>query len=596
MRLSLALLLLPLTCGAWSFNWTNRVDWHGKPAGHFATTPFPIWETNTTYTITNDESPNGKTFTLGTLYFVDGAKADDTGSGLSLATAKKTIQAGLDAAGSGNKTVLVRGAHDAFDGLYHESDLNMNPGTDDTHRFMLCGYGQERPVIDGDMGTTDIIRTCNQLYGYWTVQRLQVQNNKRDGIYAGILIYNGEDPDYSIRQDYYANTIDCFVTNCCFTFPVRSGNTAIYYINTQYGWLFHNTVQRSLDHAYKIGDTTSDTTVEWCIAKEAGWWTNMVDELSITNYATQLSATRAVLFDFPTDATLTASNITLRYCIGYDGLYGAVQLRNIKNGWCHHNEFYNSPRFDDVPGRTASDSAAPYAQVQVVGVPVGHDANALDNVHVYSNVIHNSGDTNCCAMGVAQLTDGHTCYFYNNLCYSNGVERGEVWLYGYRTDSQTTRKVYLFNNTLVGQSISATYPQITVNSADWGLDEVFITNNVVIVAGSGKCANFDAQVRHGNNLYYYPNGSLGFSANGTEITERDVLFAYTPSEPFAAGMGALQLASPAVNSGVNLSTVFTDDINSITRTRLWEMGAYDYPVSGEVRIERASVTGKVTLK
>ena len=53
----------------WEFSWDVRTDRDGKPAGIYETTPYPIDETSTSYTITNDDGT--KTYELGTKYYVD---------------------------------------------------------------------------------------------------------------------------------------------------------------------------------------------------------------------------------------------------------------------------------------------------------------------------------------------------------------------------------------------------------------------------------------------------------------------------------------------------------------------------------------------
>ena len=161
----------------WEFDWDIRNDRDGKPAGIYTETPFPIDENTISYSIKSDEYPEGKTYYLGTKYFVDGAYTGGSNDG-SWEHPWTSISEALSNAGSGNTAIIVRGAHDGFDGIYYGTySLSNHYGVDDTHRFMIVGYGQERPIFDGQ-GATSIIFTyqnSNRDDAYITLQRLQIQ-------------------------------------------------------------------------------------------------------------------------------------------------------------------------------------------------------------------------------------------------------------------------------------------------------------------------------------------------------------------------------------------------------------------------------------
>ena len=201
----LSLFLLPSPAAqadAWKYNWATRVDRDNRPAGIYTNTPYPITEASSNYFFKSDEFPEGKCYNLGTLYFLDGARPDNSGDGLSLATAKKTINAAVSAAGSGNKTIIVRGAHDSFDGVYVETVSFWGlSGVDDTHRLMLVGYNQERPVIDGNDAENHLITRGYASLAYITVQRFKLTNSRRCGVRLGWDVT--ED-----KRDRYFNCVD----------------------------------------------------------------------------------------------------------------------------------------------------------------------------------------------------------------------------------------------------------------------------------------------------------------------------------------------------------------------------------------------------
>jgi hypothetical protein len=561
--LFILLLFVPLPVGAqWGFDWATRTDRDGNPAGVFTMTPFPVDENSTSYSITNDEGT--KTFTLGTRYFVDGAKADDTGDGLSLANAKKTIGAAMTAAGNGNKTIIVRGAHDAFDGIYHETGLESHGGigAGDTARFMIVGYKQERPILNGDQSITPIYGRTNSIVNrYLTFQRLKFQNNQREGVYLG----NG---NYANKYDAYVSIIDCeFYQTSWFPPPIKSGtgNAQIYWMNADHAWGYHVTVHHGLGHGIKIGDGSSYGIIEWCVVYEAGYWTGIAAEYSITDWCSQYGDGPTGI-GLPNDDNVEAASMTVRYNIVHDVLYYGIQLRNTSDVSCHHNEVYNTPNLSSVPGTTCRHvDHSPQ-------ILIYNQAGYYFSGSVYSNVIHDSGDVDACGISENFLADNHSCYIYNNLIYNNPY--AEIYLIG--SGGFSTRNMRVFNNTLYHGS--ATTPAILTNTG-WGAGEVSIENNIISKAGAGACVTLDTSITTDYNLYYYPSGSKGSGTFGAHDfasgASMNPLFVLTPSGTFTWGMGAIQSASPARSAGVNLSGIFTVDIDMRTRS-VWDIGAFAY--------------------
>lgn len=545
---------------AWSFSWSTRTDIAGKPAGIFTTTPYPLDENSTTYSITNDEGAT--TFTLGTLYFVDGAKANDSGDGLSLATAKKTIGAGITAAGSGNKTVLIRGAHDAFDGTYSiTGETHPLFGTANTTRFTICGYGQERPILNyTGAGTTDSgfhVNTSGN--AFVTLQRLKIQS------YPGRGIYSGEGADY-------VNLIDVWIYACARDAYVGGGYAAdgnVHWIAGNNGWIYHCTSEHTYGKGYKISDGVNDWIIEWSVANETGYWSGVPNNSAVHAYA----------FDFATDNGNPNSDLTLRYCISGTASYG-TEFRDTANISCHHNEFYDSIHYDSGPGD--------YAAVSGLHLLDLGDHNLCGEV--YANVFRDNTDAN---YPYLLTLDGLNCAtatkVYNNLFYGSPMQ---LW-HRLRSSNPANLNILIENNTFYGPSVTGGVYSGEHTSDEWNttdglirIDNVHGTsansylfkNNIVYTTSTGKCVDFAgiAYITKNNNLYYYPSGSRGYSDPlETDAVEDNPLFQANPSGNYSITSANISSSSPARGAGVDLSGTFITDLIGTTRNS-WDIGAYEY--------------------
>jgi hypothetical protein len=550
----------PLIAAEWAYDWNTRLDRDNKPVGVFETTPFPIDEFSTSYSITTDEGV--KTFHLGTKYFVDGAYTGG-GSDGSWARPWTKINDAISRVPAGNITIVVRGAHGSFSGLYHETGLIPKAGADDQHRWMIVGYAQERPVIDGSYSRQDIIQTSYQLNGYVTIQRLRIQNNFRDGVHWG--------GDPLVDRDRFNNLIDVSVTNCAAEVAPQAANGNIYFLNADYGWVYHVTSTHTLRHCVKVGDNTSNTIVEWTEAGECGYWEGIAAEKGITDYRTQVLEFPEAL-NFPNDAGHVGANNTARYNIAHDGLYGGVQIRNSTNFSFHHNEVYNSPRFSaSNMGLSCDMGDPPCSQVQLIGYPMGGNT-VLDNVKVHSNVIRDAGESSptSCGLGTNSLSNNHSVYIYNNLFYNNGG--AEIRLYG--SSAYTTRQVHIYNNTLWHKSPTATLFAPT----NWGAGEILVKNNILTQHGSGKVLDLDPRVRDIDyNLYYFPSGSRGFTAGPHDFAAGasvNPMLAFGPTGTPLRPLGDVAETSVANDQGIDLSQFFNTDFAGTLRPqgRGWDLG------------------------
>lgn len=566
------LLLLLASCSAmaaWNFDWRVRTDQHGQPAGVYATTPFPITESSTDYTVTFDEG--SVTFNLGTKYYVDGAKADDSGDGLSLANAKQTIGAALTAAGTGNKTVIVRGAHDAFDGIYHYTttlSLGSNTGTSDTARFSLVGYGQERPIIDGSGGSYGdgdaIVNLGSSGLGsasYQTLQRFKLQNATGRGLYT---------------RNSNVRLIDVEIYN------VEAGTDSgdgcfVFYSNGHSNQVYHCTAHRAWGHGVKFAQTGSDPApshgfIEWTEVYECGWWSGVNYTGFVTKHPCGL--------DVPNDHE-SSTNMVIRYNISHDIYMEGIHIRRGKNIQIHHNEVYSCGRGAGVKADYWSSGG------ENAGIIIyGDTSNGYEDVSgaIYGNIVRDNGETGSDANIVSGLRigaqDSGTMLVYNNLVYGFDTD---ATTYPVQLNSTYDGTVNVWNNTVYG-SKSGTLLNNTTTAT--------IQNNVIYQAGAGSCFAFAASSTWDHNLYYYPSGTLGNrTADATDVDGSDPLFVSVPSGAWSNGEGMIGAGSPAIGVASDLSGSFSVDANGLSRGAVWDIGAYEYNPT----VQKAKSTGKLKL-
>ncbi len=526
---------------AWEYDWGVRTDRDGKLAGIYSQTPFPITETTTSYTITNDEGSH--TYYLGTKYFVDGARPDDSGDGLTLATAKKTIGAAVTAAGNGNKIILVRaGTYDLTSPIY------VGTGINDTNRWILSGYGQDRPIIRGAGLSDNALRGISK--SYVTVQRLRIQDCPyMEGIY--------------FESGNYINIVDIWLyNNTNIASAGEDGNIHLHLTNNLY--LTHCTSEHTYDHCYKIGDNDNNAIVEWSIAKECAYWPGIP----------AVTVGTACGFDFPSDAPQEPKNAILRYNIASDVLFSAAQIRRQNNYSVHHNEFYNSPNMDAVTGERnhITNSGA----VIILQTSYGD---------FYDNIIHSGPDgegtadsacTDCLAVGLGlQSSSAQTSNLYNNLFYDLAQP---IFVYGYTGDG-IIQHYNLYSNSIYGNS-NDPLVYIPNGAITTGEDTLSFKNNIIYQAGSNansKVADFDSDVVHQYNQYYAPLSSIGITLSTGEFNTNPQWLAI-PTVIFNTNFMKLTVSSPAINNGTNLGNPYNLDFDETSRPQgiTWDIGAYEY--------------------
>ncbi len=542
----LLICLIALQASAWNYDWKIRTDFYGKPAGIFDVTPFPIDENTVSYSIKNDEFPNGKTFSLGTKFYVDSARPDNTGDGRSLATAKKTIAAAITAAGAGNKTIIVR------KGTYKEFNLACQAGLNDTMRWMVVGYGQERPIVDAGANTstgTDMFTSTTKTNAFVTLQRLKMQNNLGQAVRLGTSITTKRDGHFSI--------IDIWVYQCGFTYLTPDDGN-IYYLNCDSGWVCHVTTEKSYGHTLKIADGSSGTTIEWIIAANAGYFPGMIPT---SYYNCHPGGVQLVA-----DSGVIGTNNIVRYSIIHDALFAGLELRRSANYSVHHNEFYACPHFKDVPGCEAH------------GQGVGDPSNAIILIHndhtygsVYSNVMRDPGKLEsglqAAWLAYSFVTDTNPNYNFNNLYYGAGN-------YGvYQEASCGTGTMGFYNNDFASGGVQALLSVLSSKSRN------NVENNIFDELATGACVKFATGVTKSNNVYYHPQGSRGYTGTlETGGIESNPLFVLTPtSGVYDSEFLILQPTSPCLGSGVSVSSLCGVDFLGSQRpsSAKWDIGAIE---------------------
>jgi hypothetical protein len=537
-----------LAQGSWKYDWAVRTDRYGKPAGIFDETPFPITETTESYAIRSDEFPDGKTYYLGTKYYVDWSTGVDAGNCQTFSSPCRTINYAITSAGNGNNAIIVRG------GTYSlSSSLVPGVGTDDTHRLMIVGYGQERPVLDGSILSDSILKGINKPNYHLTLQRLKVQNSPYEGLQ--FLSDTNTDSDISV--------VDLWIYNTTSDTPI-SGDGNLHFHQTNNIYITHTTSEHTYDHCYKIGDNVSNAIVEWSVAKECGYWDGIAEVTTGT----------ACGFDFPSDAPQEPANAILRYSIVSDVLFACAQIRRQNNYSIHHNEFYDCPNLDAVTGER--NHLTNTGNVNIHQTSYGNFYDNIVRSGPDGEGVADSACTDCLAIGLGlQSTSVQTSNIYNNVFYD--IAR-PVFVYGYTGDG-LIQHYNIYENSIYGKSDN-TLAYIPSGSVTTGEDSVSFRNNIVYQDGSSassRAADFDSDIVRDYNLYYAPSGSVGV-ALGTGELNVNPRWQIMPSGSYEPGFFDLASGSPAIDSGTDLPALFASSFNGVARPQGsgWDIGVYEY--------------------
>ena len=179
--------------------------------------------------------------------------------------------------------------------------------------------------------------------------------------------------------------------------------------------------------------------------------------------------------------------------------------------------------------------------IQLYNSGGGADNNILRNNRIYNNS----------SFGI-QATHGTGTLIYNNVVYGNGA--GGNVPGGIETDFSET-SVGIYNNT------------------------IYANTNCGVCIGAGTS---NAVVE--NNIVYLNTGT-NITNSGSGTTQTTNLAGTNPLfvNPSAFDFH-LQLGSPAIGAGTNLSSIFTTDKDGVLRlsTGAWNIGAYQFVPSGAI--------------
>jgi hypothetical protein len=183
-------------------------------------------------------------------------------------------------------------------------------------------------------------------------------------------------------------------------------------------------------------------------------------------------------------------------------------------------------------------------------------------------------------------------YIYNNvayLSYSPGGA-GSNMISVYNKNKGVNGNFYFYNNTFLARG------NVTAFISDAYSSNINFKNNVIYSEKNAYGSMVTIQNTTGasvrNNLYYSTAGDSGvFLLGSTQYTFANwdsTVEAGTAlwGNPLFTSMSAypydlsLQVTSPAINAGLDLSSVFIEDILGNTRTGTWDIGAYEYGASG----------------
>ncbi len=532
------------------FDWSVRTDRDGKLAGIFTTTPFPIDETMVTYSITNDEGT--KIYNLGTICFVDnGASGCSNGSaaynpatrscGSGSYTVYTTIANARSAVTAGNKTILVRA------GTYVENNISLRAGIDDTHRYSIIGYNQERPIIDGSGGSANGVNGAQ--YGTW--QRFEMKNAYDAG---------------ARTSSTYNNFIDLYIHDV----GAAYGNAGIHSENTDYVWIYHSTIYRTVNHGIKIADNSDYSTVEWSEVSEVGWSSAGPSDYCAT---TGWHCIAVDLVSHETSSMKGINNI-IRYNIIHDVYTYAINLEHQESPSVHHNEIYHALKVYDLngsPGSWMNNALSGSYSVHVGESPRGDFyGNVVRDKRGVWESLNDSGHLQFWE-STAQITAG-TWNVYNNLFYDTEITNAVEHMIQTQGNFQPGSTVKLYNNTIYADTAGGDNTLVAKNTWAGVLE---LKNNILYQAGTGSIIQGSPTVDY--NLYYYPNGSLGVTPGFNDINSSNPLFVQVPSGAYDSDDAKLLSSSSARGAGTDLSGTFTSIFQNTSILRsAWDIGACEY--------------------
>jgi hypothetical protein len=269
-------------------------------------------------------------------------------------------------------------------------------------------------------------------------------------------------------------------------------------------------------------------------------------------------------------AVIDGQNTSDRHTAIYiDGSYNIVDGFEIRGGpkegitiWANGNQILNNRIHHN--GNLASTST-----LGQDGVYSSEDTSG--NVYA-NNTIHDNGRAG------SNLDHGMYLCGDNEMVINNVIVRNAA--YGLHIAGYTTvNNMKVYNNVMAYNGKSGIIFWMAVSGVD-------IKNNIVFQNGTCGIDSYDA---HGSGVVLDRNLVYGNPAGNYNLTRDGSDFSYTlgttiTSAPLfvnssSAGFDAhLSAGSPAINAGLNLSSVFTTDLDGATRPASgpWDLGACKY--------------------
>ena len=235
------------------------------------------------------------------------------------------------------------------------------------------------------------------------------------------------------------------------------------------------------------------------------------------------------------------------------------------------------------------------------------------NNNIHGNAFYSTNGT---GKGTADIyiTEGPSVNIYNNtLAWS---KKGRIVYLNNSFNPSNPQVVNIFNNSFVVTYNSA----ISIEGPGWNGLTAQVKNNAFYDTQTGSGNNFLIYISTTNSLlgvlfdyniyksfntgskYIYYNGgehdvaSINASSKKWETNgiSSDPLYVNlgSASAPLSADL-RLQSSSPAIDEGLDLSAYFTTDKAGNARGATWDLGAYEYAVSGSA-FTRSIRTGKQT--
>jgi hypothetical protein len=462
------------------------------------------------------------------IYFLDSSKADDSGDGLSVATAKRTTAWARGNLKAGDIAYLKGGIYKDHDKgtAYHYGGLfsfgapngvaNHENGIMEKRISVVAYPGelvQMEAVTPGEV-TTDLKICINMFYAgsqleYWTFSKFQMKAKQAAISLGGNGYTRGGTSNIRIVG------IDATTVNSATT---QWGN-----IFTLYGSTNGMTNLKLLGNY--LHDQMSDVENH--------------DKVAIKNYSSDLKRAYQV----------------------YVGGYG--QIDDLEFGW---NEFGwgGKGRGVQIYGHLPADSVDNLVfhdnwfhddnrQCLVLGGgDGGSDYEFVKNAYVYNNIFSEpgSGWPTIVLGGISWGRQGGNFYVYNNIFSGDMVSMyPTIQMTGYH------KKIELKNNIIVGTPNSYDYYTYYPDAANIDFSVVNASNNLYYGAGAGKKPNWDTSVLDNINPMFVSTSPQIWSD-----------FTLLPD-------------SPAINMGSSLvSALVVDDFNGISRPQDvgYDIGAFEY--------------------